>query len=128
MGLEVERTELVQAEDDFRLAVLGYDLAVGDRVEVLDAGFLGGVIGVAGGLPGLYALKQDALLAEQDPQALVADVVDHPLCDQEVGQLGQDPSRKRQAVLSVGLDLAIFLISRRSGRLKVLGRPPLYFG
>ncbi len=29
---------------------------------------------------------------------------------------------------STGLDLAIFLISRRSGRVKVLGRPPLYFG
>lgn len=29
---------------------------------------------------------------------------------------------------SVGLDFAIFLISRRSGRAKVLGRPPLYFG
>jgi hypothetical protein len=26
------------------------------------------------------------------------------------------------------LDFAIFLISRRSGRMKVLGRPPLYFG
>jgi hypothetical protein len=29
---------------------------------------------------------------------------------------------------SAGLDLATFLISRRSGRVKVLGRPPLYFG
>jgi hypothetical protein len=28
----------------------------------------------------------------------VADVVDHPLGDQEVGQLGQTPSRERQAV------------------------------
>jgi hypothetical protein len=27
----------------------------------------------------------------QDPQALVADVVDHPLRHQEVGQLGQAP-------------------------------------
>jgi hypothetical protein len=70
VGLEVGRTELVQAEDDFRLAVLGYDLAFGDRVEVLDAGFLGGVVRVAGGLPGLYALKRDALLAEQDPVPL----------------------------------------------------------
>ena len=33
------------------------------------------------------ALKGDALLAEQDPQALVADVVDHPLSDQELSQL-----------------------------------------
>jgi hypothetical protein len=29
----------------------------------------------------------------------VADVVDHPLGDQEVSQLGQAPGRKRQAVL-----------------------------
>lgn len=29
---------------------------------------------------------------------------------------------------SAGLDLAIFLISRRSGSVKVFGRPPLYFG
>jgi hypothetical protein len=99
MGLEVERTELVHAEDDFGLTGLGYDLAVGDRVEVLDPGFLGLVVGVAGDLPGLHALKGDALLAEQDPKALVADVVDHPLDDQEVGQLGQAPSREGQAVL-----------------------------
>jgi hypothetical protein len=78
VGLEVERTELVQAEDDFGLVLLGYDLIAGDGVEVLDAGLLGGVVGVVGGLPGLCAVKGDALLAEQAPKALVADVVDHP--------------------------------------------------
>lgn len=31
VGLQVERPELVQAEDDFELAILWYDLAVGDR-------------------------------------------------------------------------------------------------
>lgn len=41
VGLEVERSELVQAEDDVGLTVLGYRLTVGDRVEVLDAGPLG---------------------------------------------------------------------------------------
>jgi hypothetical protein len=30
VGLEVQRPELIQAEDDFGLAVLGYDLSVGD--------------------------------------------------------------------------------------------------
>jgi hypothetical protein len=99
VGLEVERAELVHAEDDFGLARLGYDLAVGYRVEVLDPGLLGGVVGVAGGLPGLHPLKRDALLVEQDPKALMADVVDHPLGDQEVRQLGQAPGRERQAVL-----------------------------
>jgi hypothetical protein len=44
-------------------------------------------------------LKGDAFLAEQDAQALVADVVDHPLGDQEVGQLDQAPGREGQAVL-----------------------------
>lgn len=29
---------------------------------------------------------------------------------------------------STGLDLAIFLISRRSDRVNVFGRPPLYLG
>jgi hypothetical protein len=99
VGLEVERAELIHAEDDFGLTVFGYDLAVGDRIQVLDAGLLGGVVGVVGGLPGRYALKRHALLAEQAPQALMADVVDHPLGDQEIGQLGQAPGRKRQAVL-----------------------------
>nr|WP_167336816.1 MULTISPECIES: hypothetical protein [Streptomyces] len=47
MGLQVERPELVHAEDDFGLAVLGYDLAVSDRVEMLDAGLLGRVVRVA---------------------------------------------------------------------------------
>jgi hypothetical protein len=51
VGLEVERAKLVQAEDDFGLSGLGYDLAVGDRVEVLNPGLLGGVVGVSGGLP-----------------------------------------------------------------------------
>jgi hypothetical protein len=48
---------------------------------------------------GFQALKGDALLAEQDPQSLVADVVDHPLGHQEVGQLGQAPGGKRQVIL-----------------------------
>jgi hypothetical protein len=72
---------------------------VGDHVEVLDARHLGRVVRIAGGLPGLYPLKGDVFLAEQNAQALVADVVDHPLGDQEVREFGQAPGRKRQAVL-----------------------------
>ncbi|XNR94450.1 hypothetical protein NRF20_43685 [Streptomyces sp. R-74717] len=94
MGLEVDRAELVHAEDDFGLALLGHHLAVGDGIEMLDAGLLGRVIGVVRGLPALYALKGDAFLAEQDAQALVADVVDHPLGDQEFGQLDQAPGHR----------------------------------
>jgi hypothetical protein len=91
--LKVEGPELVHAEDNFGLARLGHDLAVGDRVEVFAPGLLGGVVGVARGLPGLCALEGDAFLAEQDAQALVADVVDYPLGDQEVGQLDQARGR-----------------------------------
>jgi len=36
---------------------------------------------------------------EQDPQALVADVVDHPLGNQDLGQLGQAPGRERQVMI-----------------------------
>jgi hypothetical protein len=45
-------------------------------------------------------LKGDALLAEQDAEPLVADVVDHPLGDQEIGQLAQAPGGERQAVVA----------------------------
>jgi hypothetical protein len=66
MGQQVERTELVQAEDDLGFAGLGQHLAVGDGVEVLDVGLLDRVIGILRGLPGLQALKGDAFLAKQD--------------------------------------------------------------
>jgi len=127
VGYQIERSELVHAEDDFGLFPFGYDLAVGNRVEVFDAGLLGRVVGITGGLPGLQALKGDAFLAEQDAQALVADVVDHPLRDQEVRQLRQAPGGKRQVVLG-RLGLGDLLDSRRSGSVNVFGRPPLYFG
>lgn len=74
MGHQVERSEPVQADHHLGLVGPGYDLTVGNRAEVLDAGLLGGVVRIAGGLPGLHALKADAFLAEQDAQALVADV------------------------------------------------------
>nr|WP_208869351.1 hypothetical protein [Streptomyces virginiae] len=130
VGLEVGRSELGHAEDDFGFAFLGYDLAAGDGVEVLGPRLLGRVVGVAGGLPGLHALKGDALLAEQDPKALVAEVVDHPLGDQEVGQFGQfgqAPGRERQTVLDRPR-LGDFLDIPALGLGEDPGRPPLYFG
>jgi hypothetical protein len=51
--LEVERPELVHAEDGFGLAFFGDDLTVGDRVQVLNACLLDRVVRIAGGLPGL---------------------------------------------------------------------------
>jgi hypothetical protein len=71
-------------------------MAYSSRMPVL----LGFEVGVVGGLLGLYRLKRHALLAEQDPQALVADGVDHPLGDEVVGQLGQAPRRERQVVIA----------------------------
>jgi hypothetical protein len=43
-------------------------------------------------------LKRDALVAEEDPQAFVGDVVDHPLGHQEVRQLRQAPGAERNIV------------------------------
>lgn len=127
MGHEVERPELVHTEDDFGLADLGYDLGVGDRVEVLDPRLLGRVVRITGGFPGLQALKGDSFLAEQDAQALVADVVDPPSATTKSASLVRLQVENGRSC-SVGLDFAIFLISRRSGRVKVFGRPPEYFG
>ena len=50
-------------------------------------------------LEGLYGLEGHLFGAEQLQQAFMADVVDHPLSDQEVGQLGQAPGRERQTVI-----------------------------
>jgi hypothetical protein len=51
----------------------------------------------------------------------VADVVDHPLGDRKSASLVRLQVENGKSC-SVGLDLAIFLISRRSGSVKVFGR------
>src|ERR1022692_1264687 len=76
--LQVQRPELIDAEDHFRIAVLRGRFPVGDGIQLLDPGLLLRVVRVLGGFPGFQALKGGAFLSEQDPQALVADVVDHP--------------------------------------------------
>ncbi len=67
---------------------MGGGLAVGDAVELKHSVLLGFVVGVVAHLERLDHLKRDAFLTEQNPQAFVADVVDHPLSHQELGQLG----------------------------------------
>jgi len=63
-------------------------------------------------------LKADALLAEQQAQALMADVVDHPLGDQEVRQLGQAPGRERQTVIGRPAQRSLLdLLALRQGEL-----------
>jgi hypothetical protein len=57
----------------------------------------------------------------------VADVVDHPLGDEELGQLGQAPVENGKS-WSTGRDKASFLIATRCGSVKVGGRPPAYRG
>ena len=101
-GLQVQRAELVHAEDHARAAGPGGRLAVGDRVQVLHPGLLGRVVQVTRGLPGLHGLKGHALRGQQRPQALVGDVLNHPLGHQELRQLGQAPPRERQPVVSRG--------------------------
>jgi hypothetical protein len=48
---------------------------------------------------GLDHLKQHALLSEQSPKALMADVVDHPLSDQELSELAERPGRERETMI-----------------------------
>ncbi len=78
VGREVERAELVDADDDRGITRPGLPLAVGDVVELEDAFFLVSKWGVVAHLSGLEAFKGHALLSEQRPQALVPDVFDHP--------------------------------------------------
>jgi hypothetical protein len=97
--LQVQRSELVDADHHHRIAWTWFDLAVGDVVQLEDAVLLDFEVWVVGLLPRLHRLKRHALLTEQDPQALMADVVDHPLSDEMLGQLGQRPRRERPAVI-----------------------------
>jgi hypothetical protein len=76
--LQGERPELVDAENHVRIAVQDIVGAVHQPVQVQNAVLLGLEVGIGALLPGLEALKRHALLVEQDPQALVAAVVDHP--------------------------------------------------
>ncbi len=77
----------------------GFGLPIGDVVELEHPVLLGLEVGVVRLLPGLDHLKRDTLLAEEQAQTLVADVVDHPLSDEELGQLGQAPGGKGQVVV-----------------------------
>jgi hypothetical protein len=97
--LEVERPELIDADDHPWVARLGIDGAVHQAVQVQDPMLLGLQVRVAGLLPGLDQLKGHALLAEQAPQALVAGDRRPPLSDQELGQLRQRPGRERQVMV-----------------------------
>jgi hypothetical protein len=55
--------------------------AIHQPIQVQDAVLLGLEVGIGALLPGLDHLKRHPLLVEQNPQAFMADVVDHPLGD-----------------------------------------------
>ena len=115
-GRQVERAELVHREDHRRITTLGLGLSLGDVVELQHPVLLRLVVGVIRLFEGLYGLKGHLLLSEQDPQALMADVVDHPLGDEELGQLGQAPGRKRQTVIGrAGQGDLLNLLALRQG-------------
>jgi hypothetical protein len=65
MGLQVQRPELVHAEDHAGITEAGFGQAVGDRVEGQHPGGLGVVIGIGAGLVGLHRLKADVLVTKQ---------------------------------------------------------------
>ena len=97
-GQEVERAELVHADDDGGITLLRFCFAIGDLIELEHPVLLGLEVGVLGLFVGLDHLKGDTLLGEEHAKSLVADVVDHPLGNEELGQLGQAPGGKGQAV------------------------------
>jgi hypothetical protein len=83
--------------------------AVGDRVQLLDPGFLG-VPQVLRGLPDFQPLKGDAFLAEQDPEPFVADVAGHPSATRNSAGLDRLQVENGRPWLP-GWLLAIFLTS-----------------
>jgi len=103
MRLQIEGPELIGAEDHLWIARLGRNLPAGDRVKVLDPGFLRRVARVRGGLPGSRS-------SMRRPSWLMSPV--HPLGHQEVRQLGQAPSGNGRSY-SAGLALATDPLPRR---------------
>jgi hypothetical protein len=90
--LQVQRPELVDADHHRRVAIAGLSLAVGEVIQLQDAVLFGLEVRVVGLLPGLYRLKRHALLAEQNPQALMADVLDPLALGGNVNVGGRPPA------------------------------------
>jgi hypothetical protein len=95
--LQVERPELVQAHDRSRVVGPRLDETVRDRVQLEDPVLLRLEGGIVRALPAPQGLKADVFFTQQLAEPFVGDVVDHPLGNQVVGQLGQAPGRKRLA-------------------------------
>ena len=89
MRLQVQWPELVDADDHRRIIIARLHMAIRDRVELEDPVLLRFEVRIVGLFERLDHLKRHALLTEQNPKALMADVVDHPLSDQELSQLAE---------------------------------------
>jgi hypothetical protein len=78
MGLQVQRAELIDAEHHRGIGRAGLGQPVGDGVELEHPAGLGLIVRVGAGLDGLHRLNADVLVMQDQAQALVGDVVDHP--------------------------------------------------
>jgi hypothetical protein len=121
--LEVQRADLIDADDHLGVARLGIDGPVHQPVQVQDPVLLGRKVRVAGLLPGLQALQRHALLVEQDPQASWQVIVDHPSATRNSASLAKLQVENGRS-WSWGRDRASCLVARRWARVKVGGRPP----
>jgi hypothetical protein len=74
--LQVEWSELVDADDHRWIIVTRLDVAIRDRVQLEDPVLLGFEVGIVGLFEGLDHVKRHALLTEQNLKALMADAVD----------------------------------------------------
>jgi hypothetical protein len=123
VGLEVERAELVQAYDHISVAGLGVLDAVHQGVQVQDPVLLRLIVRGAGPLPGLQALKGHAHFTEQRAQALVADVLDHPLRTRKSASLCKLQVENGRSWLCGRLSASALICGRRE-RVILGGRPP----
>ena len=73
--LQVQRPELIHAEDHVRVDGPGGRPSVRDGVQVVHPRLLGRVVRIRGGLPGLHGLKGHPLRAQQRAEPLVGDVL-----------------------------------------------------
>src|SRR5262245_45988668 len=79
---------------------VGSRLPLGDVVQLHYSVLLRLEVRVGRSLPGLYGLKGHLLVTKQNPEALMRDVIDHPLRHQKRRQLRQAPGPKRQTVIA----------------------------
>src|SRR5271154_7178208 len=96
---QVERPELVHADNNLWVTCGWGDFPISQVVELEDPVLLGFKVWGLGLFEGLYGLKRNTPFTQQQAMPFMANVLDHPLGDQELSELGQAPGGKRQAVV-----------------------------